>query len=246
MKTLSRILAICLLVLWAGPVWAITATIGKNTGNTYTGFEDNSLDAYADYQPHNKGTTTTLLSGDGDRNHHALIRVLLTNIPATAIITSASLFLYDLNNSGRSASSLVQVYKVADANGDWVVGTVNNTEQSGSSCWDYKAYDAATPTAWAGSEGCSTAGTDYVNTLLASATVADENTGYEEIPFNADGLAVLQSWFGDATNNGLLLKTQNENNDVFAFTSSEGTDTNRPYLSITYTLPGNDKMFMVF
>jgi len=83
-----------------------------------------------------------------------------------------------------------------------------------------------------------TAGTDYINTAWAEEQSWDrsEEVGTEKtFTINADGLAVLQSWFGDATNNGIIIRIS-ETAGGYAVGSSENATTDyRPKLTIVYT-----------
>ena len=160
-----------------------------------------------------------------------LFRFDLSTIPSTATIVSATLKLY---SSGATQAQTYTVYKITDANGDWVEGTGNASAINGAPCWNQKAYGSQN---WAGSAGMSTADTDYINTVLATATLNSiADTELISIPFGASGLTVLQDWFGDASNNGLLLITSGA--DEYYHSGESTTESYRPVLSITYTEAG--------
>jgi hypothetical protein len=163
-----------------------------------------------------------------------LIRFILSDIAASAVCTAASMYLtLYANNSITTTNS---VYKISDANGGWVEGTKSNTGAgTGDSCWKQKAYNVAD---WAGSAGLSTAGTDYIDTVIASYSSSGGDAGdADEFVFNASGLAVLQDWFGDASNNGFLIVTAGNLEYRYA-TSEHATESYRPVLSVTYTAGG--------
>jgi len=181
----------------------------------------------------NYGAATTLRTRYITTNYvkKILFRFDLSSIPSSATIISATLKMY---SSGATQAQTYTIYKITDANGDWVEGTGNGTAVSGAPCWNYKAYHATTPTSWAGSAGLSTAGTDYINTVLATATLGSiDDTGLISIPFGASGLTVLQDWFGDASNNGLLLITSGA--DEYYHSGESTTESYRPVLSVTYS-----------
>lgn len=159
-----------------------------------------------------------------------IIRFDLSSIPASATIVSATLSLY--NSANINGSTAVNLFKVADANGDWVEGTATGQIQAGSPCWNFKAYNTVT---WAGSVGLATAGTDYINTLLATATLANGTLANTQnaIVFNDDGLAVLQGWFGASSNNGFVILTANTTANYF-HSKQASTEGYRPVLSIVY------------
>lgn len=179
--------------------------------------------------------TTVITSNNATYTKKSLFRFDISSISAVAVATAAALKLY---SSGTTNAQTFSVYKISDANGDWIEGTATGATQTGSPCWNYKAYHASTPTAWAGSAGLSAAGTDFINTVLATKTLSSGigDTDLLEIPFGVDGLAVLQDWFGDATNNGLLMWSSAADEN---FHSGEATtESYRPVLSITYTASG--------
>ena len=208
---------------------AITAGVGADT---YIQKETDGHSA----NDSNYGAAPTLRTRYITTNYvkKILFRFDLSTIPTTATIVSATLKLY---SSGATQAQTYTVYKITDANGDWVEGTGNDSKINGAPCWNYKAYHTSTPTSWAGSAGLSTAGTDYVNTVLATASLgAISDTNEIAISFGADGLAVLQSWFGDASNNGLLLITSGT--DEYYHSGEATNESYRPVLAITYTAAG--------
>src|SRR5690606_23720839 len=75
---------------------------------------------------------------------------------------------------------------------------------------------------------------DIEATPIGSVVVATSATAGTVVTINLDADAV-QEWIdGDFTNNGLLLKSENENKDEFLFASSENATTAwRPVLEIT-------------
>ena len=177
----------------------------------------------------NYGTAVVLAFINGVRK--GLLRFDLSGIPSTAICTAAVLKFY-ANSIG--ANTVFDVYKITDANGDWVEGTYDaGGAENGSPCWNKKKYNTVD---WAGSAGLQTAGTDYVNTVIATGSAASgiASGTLISITFNAAGLAVLQDWFGDATNNGLLVVTD-VSNTISVHSGEATTEAYRPVLAISYT-----------
>jgi len=187
----------------------------------------------------NYGVTTS-------RNHNfkSLYRFVLSSIPSTATCTACSITLTVTGNEYTgTGDSTLSFFKVADANGDWIEGTKDNdTAGEGEPCHSYKKYSATTPTNWAGSAGMGTAGTDYVNTTLGYFTWlhAEEVGTQKTAAFNADGLAVIQDWFGDETNNGLVAITTAGYGfrSPYSAYSEHTTESYRPKLTVTYTTGG--------
>lgn len=165
--------------------------------------------------------SSTVIQLYADKSRVGLIRFILSSIPSSATCTAAVMSLHSTKNSTLS------VYKITDANGDWIEGTATGYQQTGSPCWSYKVFDTV---AWAGSEGMATAGTDYIDTNLVSSSFTSPTY---TLTFNTDGKTVLQDWFGDATNNGFLIHSSGY---VFDISSREDdTESYRPVLTVTYT-----------
>lgn len=171
-----------------------------------------------------------------------LMRFDLSSVPSGNICTAASLFLVPAENNATAGLS-TYIYKITDANGDWVEGVTSSPAGAGYPCWYAKEADGSggVTTAWAGSVGLQTAGTDYIDTVLADYTgtfVAD--TAFE-VSFNASGRAVLQDWFGAESNNGLLL---DDKHGSYIGSGENSTVARRPVLTVTYTAGGIPKHFL--
>ena len=195
---------------------AVTAGVGADT-IVYSGAANNN---YGVFTPLQVLANTIKI----------LIRFDLSGIPSSATCTAATLTLTSTIN--QPVAVTYNAYKITDANGDWVEGTKNAaTAGTGEPCWNNKFYNT---TNWAGAAGLATAGTDYIDTVLATVTSAlTANTGLA-IAFNASGLTVLQSWFEDASNNGLLITVAGTS--TYTFHSGEAETVGyHPVLSITYT-----------
>jgi hypothetical protein len=174
----------------------------------------------------------------------ALLRFDLSSIDSSDICTDADLYMTPAENN--TGSVVNNIYKVSDANGDWIEGTKNGAAAgSGEPCWNAKEADGSggVTTAWAGSAGLSTAGTDYENTSLATYTGAYAAGTAIELPFNESGLTVLQSWFGEVTNNGLLFVN---NGNQYIGMGENGTAARRPVLSVTYTAAASGNPYYYF
>ena len=189
---------------------------------------------------YNYGSINIIRIGTGGRK--SLLRYDLSGIASDKICTAAT-FKFT-NQIDVPAEMNFYVYEIAAANGDWVEGTGNASAQNGSPCWNKKVYNT---TDWAGSAGLSTAGTDYVNTALATKTLttASKNTDLVEFTVNASGLAILQGWFGDASNAGFLLLSDHASS-YHVFHSKESTTAGyRPILSVTYDDPVTGNLLKV-
>jgi hypothetical protein len=183
----------------------------------------------------NYGTTVHFrLTGPG----RGLVEFDCSSVPATAICTGATLYMYKRASAGPEAFT-VTAYSVLGANDGWVEGTIDaNLAGAGEPCWNAKAADGAggVTTAWAGSAGMSTAGTDYNAASIGSfaGDVSDaEGTEYS----TALTAATAQSWFGAANANyGILLIPST---GLYLCSSDFATSGYRPKLVIDYTLPAS-------
>jgi len=162
----------------------------------------------------------------------SLLRFNLSSITGSVISASLDLFIGDATYS--YANTIVDIYKITDANGDWIEGTANAAVQTGSSCWFKKVYDT---TDWAGSQGLSTADTDYVNTVIGTFTVPASFSVGTKLTASLSA-SVVNEWMGEATNNGILLRsrTLTGSNQGFHFCTKEhATESYRPTLTVTYS-----------
>jgi len=168
-------------------------------------------------------------------NRKMLLGFNLSSINATALCTTATLAL--TVNAGAATQQTITVYGISTANGDWIEGTqVQNLAASGEPCWNAKVADGAggVTTAWAGSAGLSTAITDYLAATLGSWTwfVAD---GVGTVHSNALTPATVQSWFGTATNNGMLIVGSDAGpNDPNYADSDHATAAYHPMLTVDW------------
>lgn len=180
----------------------------------------------------NYGASTYLFGITG--GERTLLYFSLAAVPAGAICSSATLTLYQAG-AGPSKAFTLTAYAIAAANTGWAEGTKNAaTAGAGEPCWNAKAADGAggVTTAWAGSAGLSTAGTDYVALALGSTSGnrADiSGTGYA-ISLTPASIA---AWFGADTNNHGLLVVPSADTGVIA-SSDHATAAYRPKLVIEY------------
>ena len=207
--------------------------------------EDTWLYSHADWVGYNAGVSTALLVGRYSLGvvGRSLIRFSLAAIPALATCDSATLTLTNTGNAAQTAAVAASVYHVSDANGDWVEGTKNATRAgAGEPCWNAKEADGAggVTTAWAGSVGCGTSGTDYAAVAIGTGNLTDDPDGTAyDIALNT---TTVQGWFGDATNNGMFIRGNDEVTDgkyFVGYSSDHATASYRPKLVVDYTLPAS-------
>jgi hypothetical protein len=185
---------------------SLTATAAETT-NVVTSVADAGLSELA---PTNNGSATTLkVDGDdsdpGGKDLYAALRWDLSQIPAGATVTSATV---TLNISNPSP----QTYGVFELKRAWSEGQVN---------WNVAA--TGTPWATAGAKGATDRGSQ-----IASVTPTNVAPYTFTIP-----ASVVQGWLNDPSSNNGIVLAHTTNSDGFVFDSRDGTSP--PKLTINYT-----------
>ncbi len=201
-----------------------------------------------DFQVDSTVGDTILVSAQAVRNYGAseymngagafLLYFDLSGISTDNICTAASLKVTHAATSS-SATFTDTIYSIASGNAGWTSGTgiARNPAASGEPCWNAKVADGSggVTTAWAGSEGLSTSGTDYEATAFGTISgnrVNDVGTQYT-FTFNAAGISRISGWFGTPnTNYGLVIFSDARS---FLATVNNATEAYRPVLTVTYT-----------
>lgn len=182
------------------------------------------------YQP--SDGIDTYLSGETNRGGDPLLqmpptgRVLIkfdiSDISSSAICSSCVMSLYTAPSS--VGSDTWTVYSILSANSTWTESGATWATKDGSN-------------AWAGSDGCSTSGTDYNATAIGS--VAMNNSFAFENQFTLTP-ATVQTWFGGSnTNYGMLIRTNASLNSFYVVASETGDyPLLKPKLVVNYGLSG--------
>jgi len=190
----------------------------------------------------NYGASTTTVVEIGGSKLKLLLKFGLSGIAAGNVCSAAALTLIKTSAAGANYPVTYTLFEIASGNAGWIEGTKNNiTAGAGECCWNALAADGASgvTTAWAGSAGLATAGTDYVNTALGTIDTNKMDAQYTAYTFtlNASGLAVIENWFGsDDENYGLLITAPAAG--IVAGMSENTTEAYRPVLSVTYSAGG--------
>lgn len=225
--------------------------INPLTGQTYTGTEDTMLAsntwtmAFGSRQNVQIGATY----GTYSITNRGLLRFDVSSLAGIVLqqgesirIDSVTLRLYldpTVGVGTTAYTNTLQVFSLSAANSGWVEGVDENPATGGQSTWKYlNQTSSLTGTTWAGSNGAGTAGTDYINTVLANYDF--DNTArpeYIDLTLSAE---LVEGWL-TGENAGLLFKTTTETSaglDMrLAFLSSNtATQSKRPILSIEYTV----------
>lgn len=173
-----------------------------------------------------------------ETQQRSLLRFDLEDVPAGAVCTAATLYLYHSYGAEGGGTITVYVHEISDANGDWIAGTSNIAVAAAGECtWDAKAADGSggVAVAWAGSAGCTTPGDDYKTPALGTfAFNGGVDIGTEfTCALDTDAVA---GWFGQPTNNGIIMWGSSNSGHVAQ--SDNETTGYRPKLVVSYTIPG--------
>lgn len=129
------------------------------------------------------------------------------------------------------------MHEISFANTDWVEGTVNGSQQTGSSSWNNKQHGILP---WAGSAGLSTVGVDFNSAVLSSLPILDDRNLWVFFRSNGERLnRVILSWMKKSVfNSGILIKHIDEltNERLFRFRPADYTAdiTLRPKIIILF------------
>jgi hypothetical protein len=158
-----------------------------------------------------------------------LQRFKLPSLPSSAVCVSATLHYFKTSSVPNSAVTCT-IYEITPANGDWIGGTTyGGTPQPGEPTWNNKGHPS---TPWAGSPGLSTSGVDYNASPVGSFVIgANASTG-DEYTCALDP-ALVQSWFGQASNNGILMRASGA--AEYIGSADHATTGYRPKLVIEYS-----------
>lgn len=151
---------------------------------------------------------------------HGLIKFDLSGLPTSGITINSVVLRMTTNTTSVSPYTL-QAYRILPANSSWTETDATWLKTDGS-------------TNWAGSNGCSTSGTDYSSTLMGSVAVSASSTPYN-ITLDLTEFASML-----AANHGFFLKSSDESSTKTAqyYSADDGTAKRRPCLIVNYTLSG--------
>jgi len=216
--------------------WLDAAAYPVTIDPDFSGTSDGG-DVYIGHDTRNYGAAISI----NVLNFPFLCRFILSSISSAATCTAATLAYTLVQVTDNSRTSAFNIYEVKDANGDWIEGTSNNaTAKEGEPTKTAKEADGAggVKTAWAGGGKFSaTPGIDFESTSLATQITLDTGDPVETVytfTFNAAGISKLESWFGDATNNGFAVLSETSV-PMYMGTAEHPTESYRPVLSVTYT-----------
>ncbi|MCX7003055.1 MAG: DNRLRE domain-containing protein [bacterium] len=226
MKTVQLVTITALAAVLAMAFTAAATTVTKNpTGDTYVRGNPN-----ADF---NYGAAGQLLVGTHASvgPFHGLMRFDLTALTNAGLVVTNVILncTSDANGADAGTNITINVYSLTAANADWFEGALNGgVAVGGQSCWNYKAgyvgVVGATSTNWAGSQGASTAGTDYDST----------STGAMNFQSAAAFTNAAQNALGGYLNIGIAVNTPNTLVSEFFRIRSRETSATATSLVIDY------------
>ncbi|MCF8285173.1 MAG: tandem-95 repeat protein [Sphingobacteriales bacterium] len=198
---------------------------GVTSSTDYFSTSDNYIDKNSSST--NKGTSTSAsLTSRTSKNKKSLLKFDLSSLPSSTTISSATLTLTTSSSYTYSSSEGPFPATIYRANQAWT--------ETGSTWSNYKSS-----TAWPGSSGASTSGTDYTTANSSTITnTSDKSTG-STVTSNITAMA--QAWItSSATNLGLLivpLVSSTGNTRTYSFYSRENTTNNayKPKLTVEYS-----------
>lgn len=204
-----------------------TVVIGNNTGDDYSGTEDAFIAS---------DNTTGNFGGREDcgvtNSNRALIRFTgLDNIPSGSTISASPVSFY---GSGWGGTCTINVYWTLR---NWVEGTQTGQNRSGDSpyscCWS----EYGSGNTWT-SAGCDGGGNDRESSYLLQKTdVSCPGSKTRNIFSSTNIVNKVQDVVDGDANYGFVFI--HDDGDPYFGVSSEGTDGQRPYLSVTYTESGS-------
>jgi hypothetical protein len=203
-----------------------TLVVGDNTGNT-AGTEDTQIKEGS--ATTNFATTTPLEVthfGAGDWSRMLLRFTGLSGIPAGSTVLTVVPSIYHQNTSGDDNTVIFSIYKSLR---NWVLTQAT-----------WNIYSTGNNWTTAGGMGSGdAAGTASAN---ANSLATGGSAGYIDFASTAQLVADVQSWVDGSQNNGWIIDRsdaggQPGDSKFTQITSEEGTDGQRPYITVTYTPP---------
>jgi uncharacterized repeat protein (TIGR02543 family) len=152
----------------------------------------------------------------------------LSTIPASAVVTSASISLYVSTSSS-------QTYNLYNMRRSWVEGTGEGEVSGDGATW--LTYNGTNT--WGTSGAANTENDRHDINLWNAGTTSFSSTGSKTVNLNSNGIETLQGWInGSVANHGLTMQNYSTTsyNDDLQFASSENTTNAGPTLNITYSM----------
>jgi len=149
----------------------------------------------------------------------------LSDVPYGSIFSAVTIKVYLNGNDAATNTHDFYFYRVTS---DWDSYYVNYTQRD------------AGPTNWTSGGG------DYTDLCANLGIASNEAVGWKTWEFSAAGRTVLHKMNnGEYGNYGFLLKSSTEDDNCY-HTWDDPNDTYKPYMSLTYTVPGGGRTMVFF
>jgi hypothetical protein len=246
MNTMKRT---CGLLLTGAAVWLAAAGTAhaqrmvKTVTHVCTNIQDTSMLKISGRETWNYGSTPYLHLGTAPRK--ALLRFDLRALAGqySSIERITLTVREDATQTNPNVSGTGTVFRILPANKSWVGGAAAGVAESGSACWNYKAYSATSPTNWAGSAGLSTAGTDYDAAALGSFGNNTSDSEWYSVNMAGDDAArrksLVDEWSGNQADNAGVLVSETGSSYFHPCSINNATAANRPTLTVEYVPAGS-------
>lgn len=225
-KRISLLLTLYSLLSLAAPAFGATVTIGDNTGNGFSGTDDAGLKENAATTNYGSSVQVDLHKyGSGDHANVVVRFPGLSNITGPVTVTAATLYLWQVGGPGVPIT-----YNVFRMLRNWSEAQTTWNEYTTGNNWT--------------TAGALGSATDIAASASATPTF-NQSVAYQAIT-SAGLIADVEGMInGTLSNLGWLIERQDAGNDTqySVVTMSEGTDTQRPYLDITYTAAAGADFF---
>lgn len=212
----------------------VDPTLTDGYGGDITTSKDTAVNSAA--ATYNYGSNVTALICDSFGTKKGLFFFDLSSISGDATCNSATLSIFKAAAAGGSVAGAVYAYAIASGNADWPEGSkTGSAGGAGECCWNYYDQTSGSETAWAGSAGLSTSGTDY-----EASSIGNQACNYSDAIGTEYAISLtaarVEDWFGASnTNYGVLLT--NAGRLDLAGLSDNATTGYRPKLVVDYTPP---------
>jgi len=208
-----------------------TEVVGDNTGDDYAGTEDAQIYNANTTNNHGGAEDSYIIKYDASNHANMLLQFSgLSNISAPVTVSSATLYVYQNDHDG--AGITATWYMVLR---DWEEGTQDDADRTNdtpdSCCWDEYASSNGWTTAGALSDG---------NDKQAAGSAMTIGTAHEYKSSSAAQIATDVAYMINTLNYGWVgIRTDGADDTlVSTMTTSDGTDGQRPYISVTWTAAG--------
>ena len=219
------------------------AVCGQNTSVDFYPEKDNTM--FSESNTTSDGSGKNIFAGKTEGNlgtqfRRSLVKFPITGIPSNAIIQSATLTLAVMKASSPSIDHNVAIHKVLKNWGEGAsVGLGKGAAaKTNDATWKYTFYST---------QSWTNLGGDFVASPSASTSVHyDASTLQYAVWSSATMLSDVQAWIANPANNfgWILIGDEAVDGSAKRFSSREETIFPKPTLTITYSIPQEEKVYI--